>query len=160
MSAEAKTPLIHPPERPDLAWIRRNVPVLAVGQELGLIIKRGRTQCWRTENHAHGDADPSLHFYVRGNRVRCFVCDMRGGHSCIDLVMGFLKCDCGEAVNWICERFPVPSTKPGRPKGARSKLPAPYRVGLSGEFELLVRSGLWGQLTPAERSILPVLHTF
>jgi hypothetical protein len=75
--------------------------------------------------------------------------------------MGFLECDCGEAVNWICERFPVPSTKPGRPKGTHSELPTPYRVGFSGsEFEVLVRSGLWGQLTPAERSILTVLHAF
>jgi len=32
--------------------------------------------------------EPSLHFYERRNRVRCFVCDMRGGHSSIDLVMG------------------------------------------------------------------------
>jgi hypothetical protein len=75
--------------------------------------------------------------------------------------MGFLKCNCGEAVNWICERFLVPSTKPGRPKDSRSRLLMPFRVGFSGsELEVLVRSGLWGQLTPAERSILPVLHIF
>src|ERR1700693_4756091 len=157
MSAEAKTLLIHPPERPDLAWIRRNVPVLAVGLELGLIIRRRRTRCWRIENHAHGDADPSLHFYVRGNRVRCFVCDMRGGMSNVDLVMGVLGVDCGTAVLWIAARFPVPETKPGRPKGSQSKLPAPYRVGVScSDFEVLVRSGLWGQFTSAERSILVV----
>ena len=97
MSAAAKTLPIHSPERsgraglPDMAWIRRNVPVLDVGRELGLRVNRHRrASCWRTENHRHGDADPSLQFYVRGNRVRCFVCDLRGGMSNIDLVMGVL----------------------------------------------------------------------
>src|SRR5712692_792570 len=159
MSAAAKTLETYSPERPDLGWIRRNVPVLELGRRLGLFIKGRRAQCWRTETHANGDADPSLHFYERGNRVRCFVCDMRGGMSNIDLVMGVLSVDCGAAALWIARRFPVPETKPGRPKGARSKLSASYRVGVSGsEFEVLIRSGLWGQLTPAERSILVVLH--
>jgi hypothetical protein len=86
---------------------------------------------------------------------------MLGGMSNIDLVIGVLGVDCAAAVLWIADRFPVPETKPGRPKGARSKLPTPYRVGVIGsEFEVLIRSGLWGQLTPTERSILPVLYNF
>ena len=145
--------------RPDIAWIKKNVSVLEVGKVLGLRIRNRRAKCWRPENHTHGDANPSLHFYERGNRVRCFVCDNRGGHSNVDLVMGVLRVNFGDAVRWIAERFAVPNVKPGRPVGQSTMEPAPYRVGVNGsEFEILVRSGMFGQLSPAERSILVVLE--
>jgi hypothetical protein len=144
--------------RPDIAWIKKNVPVLEVAKALGLRIRHGRAKCWRPENHTHGDADPSLHFFERGNRVRCLVCDMRGGHSNIDLVMGVLGIPFGEAVRWIAERFAVPNVKPGRPVGSHPAEATPYRVGVHGcEFEVLVRSGLFGQLPAPERSILVAL---
>jgi hypothetical protein len=148
--------------RPDIAWIKKNVPILAVGKALGLRIRRRRAQCWRPENHTHGDINPSLSFYEKGNRVRCFVCDMRGGHSNIDLVMGVLGVSAGEAVRWVAERFAVPNVKPGRPVGSRSDDSVlPYRVGVSGsDFEILVRSGTFGQFSPAERSILLTLLAF
>src|SRR5215470_7692979 len=119
--------------QPDAAWIRKYVPIFEVGRALGLHIRQRRAKCWRPENHRHGDANPSLYFYERKNRVRCFVCDMRGGHSNIDLVMGFLVISSGEAVRWIAERFWVPNIKPGRPIGRRSgdSVP-PYRVGVGG----------------------------
>ena len=150
----------HP--QPDAAWIKKHVPILAVAHELGLRIRHRRARCWRVENHRHGDADPSLHFYERNNRVRCFVCDMRGGNSNIDLVMGFLCIPFGDAVRWIAERFTVPNVKPGRPLGRRSgDSVLPYRVGVNGsEFEVLVRSGMFGQLSSAARSILIVLAIF
>jgi hypothetical protein len=144
--------------RPDIAWIKKNVPVLEVGKALGLRIRHRRAKCWRPENHTHGDADPSLHFFERGNRVRCFVCDMRGGHSNIDLVMGVLSVPFSEAVRWIAERFTVPNVKPGRPVGSHAAQATPYRVGVhASEFEILVRSGMFGQLPAPERSILVAL---
>src|SRR5437763_16764218 len=91
--------------RPDISWIKKNVKVLEVAKALGLRIRQRRAKCWRPENHTHGDAEPSLHFFERRNRVRCFVCDMRGGHSCVDLVMGTLNLNVGDAVRWIAERF-------------------------------------------------------
>ncbi len=147
--------------QPDAAWIKKHVPVLDVGRALGMRIRRRCANCWRPDNHTHGDADPSLHFYVRGNRVRCFICDMRGGHSNIDLVMGVLGIEFGDAVRWIAERFSVPNVKPGRPVGAPSKLQPQYRVGTSGlEIETLIRSGLFGQLAPPEGRILLALCFF
>jgi hypothetical protein len=147
--------------RPDIAWIKRNVPILEVGKALGLRIRHKFATCWRPENHTHGDTDPSLHFFERGNRVRCFVCDIRGGHSNIDLVMGMLGVSAGEAVRWIAERFAVPNVKPGRPVGKRDPQPVPYRVGVHGsEFEVLVRSGMFGRLPAPERSILIALAHF
>jgi hypothetical protein len=146
---------------PDASWIKKNVSVLEVGKKLGMEIRQGRAKCWRPDNHAHGDAHPSLHFWERGNRVRCFVCDMKRGHSCIDLVMAVLGIDFGLAVRWIAEHFVVPNIKPGAPIGRRNKVPAPYFVRLPGsEFEVLVRSGMFGQLSHAERSILVVLSVF
>jgi hypothetical protein len=141
--------------------MKKHVCILSVGRALGLQIHRHCATCWRPENHRNGDAHPSLHFYERKNRVRCFVCDMRGGHSCIDLVMGVLGISFSEAVNWIADRFPIPNVKPGRPAGSRAKEPQPYRVGSHGsDLEVLVRSGMFGQFSPAERSILIVLALF
>ena len=147
--------------QPDISWVKKNVPVLEVAKALGLRIRRGRAQCWRSENHTHGDADPSLCFHGRRNRARCFVCDMRGGFSNVDLVMGVLSINVGCAVAWIADRFAVPNVKPGRPVGKCGKQAQPYRVGVHGsEFEVLVKSGVFGQLTATERSILVSLQVF
>ena len=76
--------------------------------------------------------------------------------------MGVLGILFGDAVRWIAERFPVPNVKAGRPVGRRSgESIRPYRAGVSGsELEVLVRSGMFGQLSPSERSILVVLTIF
>lgn len=79
--------------RPDISWMKKYVPILAIARCLGLTVRRGKAKCWRIANHRHGDVDPSLRFVERRNRYRCFVCDMRGGHSNVDLVMGVLDCD-------------------------------------------------------------------
>ena len=144
--------------QPDAAWIKKHVSVLKVGRALGLCIRQRRGKCWRPQNHTNGDAHPSLYYYERRNRVRCFVCDMHGGHSNIDLVMGFLGITFADAVRWIAERFLVPNVKPGRPMGRRAIEPQPYRVGVHGsELEFLVRSGMFGQLSAAESRILVML---
>jgi hypothetical protein len=157
----AIVPQVQEVSRPDISWIKKHVPILDVGRALGLRIRHRRAKCWRPENHTHADAEPSLHFYERRNRVRCFVCDMRGGHSSIDLVMGTLEIDFALAVRWIAERFTVPSIKVGRPVGNALAEPMPYRVGVHGsEWEVIVRSGVWGAMTPAERSILVTLDHF
>ena len=149
------------PERPDLGFIKTKIAIEDLARQLGLDVSRHRARCWRVENHRNGDADPSLRFHPRKNRARCFVCDMLGGFSTLDLVMGVLGCDFPSAVAWICERFFVPSAKRGSPVGPRSRWRPSYRVGASGaELEPLVRSGLWAELTPTERAILPVLHAY
>jgi hypothetical protein len=154
----AVVPSSDPVSRPDISWMKKHVPVLGVARALGLTIRRGKAKCWRAENHRHGDVDPSLSFFEKRNRCRCFVCDMRGGHSNVDLVTGVLDCDLGSAVQWIAERFTVPNIKVGRPSGTDLASPAPYRVGVhASEWEVIVRSGMWGALTAAERSVLLTL---
>jgi hypothetical protein len=67
----------------------------------------------------------------------------------------------GEAVRWIAERFKVPDIKRGRPLGHHAKPPSPYRIGVRGsELEVLVRSGMFGELTAPARTVLVVLHEF
>src|SRR5437764_12089174 len=157
----AIVPSAHEVSRPDISWIKKHVRILAVARALGLRIRRGKAQCWRVENHRHGDVDPSLSFHEKRNRCRCFVCDMKGGHSNVDLVMRVLDCELGPAVEWIAERFPVPSVKVGRPVGNALIEPAPYRVGVHGsEWEVIVRSGTWGAMSAAESRILLALDNF
>jgi hypothetical protein len=49
----------------------------------------------------------------------------------------------------------------GRPIGNTSTAPLPYRVGVHGsEWEVIVRSGMWGAMSVAERSILVTLDQF
>lgn len=157
----AIVPKVQEVSRPDISWIKKHVSVFEVAKALGLRIRHRRATCWRPENHTHGDSEPSLHFYERRNRVRCFVCDMRGGHSNLDLVIGVLGCELHDAVQWIADRFPVPNVKVGRPAGSALVRPLPYRVGVHGsEWEVIVRSGMWGAMSVAERSILVVLDYF
>jgi hypothetical protein len=132
---------------------------LAVGRSLGMHIRKGKARCWRWQRHANGDVNPSLHFFERRNRVRCFVCDMRGGHSCVDLVMGVLGIELSVAIRWVAERWTVPNVRPGRPLGRGAKEPAPYQVGFSG-LEVVVRSGMFGELSATESRILVVLEMF
>jgi hypothetical protein len=71
-----------------------------------------------------------------------------------------LEIGLADAANWIAQRFAVPDIKRGRPIGSHPQ-PSPYRVGASGsDFEVLVRSGTFGQFSPAERSILLTLLAF
>ena len=94
--------------------------------------------------------------------MRCFVCDMRGGHSCIDLVMGVLGLDLSSAVQWIAERFAVPNTKIGRPAGRGKRLTQfPSSVGVDGSDLGSARAlgDIWSTLA-AERSILIALRLF
>jgi len=75
--------------------------------------------------------------------------------------MGVLRLNVGGAGRWIAERLTVSNVKPGRPVGKREAQSAPYRVGVHGsEFEVLVRSGMFGRLPAPERSILVALAHF
>jgi hypothetical protein len=145
---------------PDFEYIRAKISIIAVARELGLTVSGYRARCWRTENHRNGDANPSIAFWKKKNKGRCFVCDPHVW-STIDLVMLYLDCDLRKASSWITDRFPVPPL----PKGAHIR----KRVSWSPRFHsgvaenvvtVLVRSGLWSTLNHAERSMLPVLVTF
>jgi len=74
----------------------------------------------------------------------------------VDLVISVLDLKGpGEAARWFADRFDVPDLPPGKHlvQPARDI----FRVGLEGDIELLVRSGLWARLSPPAQSLVPVL---
>jgi hypothetical protein len=145
---------------PDFEYIRNRISIVAVACELGLFVHNFRARCWRIENHRNGDANPSLGFQKKTNRGMCFVCDQHTW-STIDLVMLFRGCERREAVSWIAAKFPVPLLPKGSHVTKRESWFPRFHSGVDENVvTLLVRSGIWSELTHAERSILPPLVTF
>lgn len=145
---------------PDLGYIRRSVPIRDVASQLGLRINGNMVHCWRAENHQHGDRTPSVGLKQRRNFAMCFVCDHRS-LSTIDLVMSVLGLNLLAAVQWITARFDVPHTSKGKHTHHAERWPERFRVGSNDSLEqTLIRSGIWASLTPAQRSIIPVLVTY
>jgi hypothetical protein len=140
---------------PDLDYIRAKVPIEEIAQLLGFEVHNHMMQCFRPEQHQHGDRTPSFTFY-KDNRCQCHCCDPYA-YSNLDFVMkvhGDAKP--WPAIQWILEHFPdVPRTKAGRPRGSRDRH---VRVGCyGGALESVVRSGLYGRLPWPTRSLLSVL---
>jgi hypothetical protein len=150
-----------PSGRPDFEYIRRHIPITAVARELGIrVLKHYRAHCWRVENHQHGDRTPSLSFQIKKNRGMCFVCDDHTWSN-IDLVMLKLECNLHAAVRWLIERFPVPSRPAGSHIEKREGWFPRFHSGVNENvMTLMIRSGMWGDLTVAEQSVLAVLITF
>jgi hypothetical protein len=116
--------------------------------------------CWRPEKHEHGDRTASVGLDRRRNIAKCFVCDV-SPLSTIDLVMSVRGVGFASALQWITVRYEVPTLARGEHIQHPGRWPERYRVGASGSpLEALVRSGIWASLTPAQRSIVPVLNVF
>jgi hypothetical protein len=75
--------------------------------------------------------------------------------------MSVLGLDFRAALQWITSRYQVPAVAKGKHIQYMERWSETYRVGASGSaLETLIRSGIWAALTPAQRSIVPVLDTF
>lgn len=91
----------------------RELPIEAVAQRLGLNVKSHRALC-----PFHDDSNPSLHFSVRNNSYKCFVCNNSGG--VIDLAMGILGKSFPDACRWLANEHNIiieqrqPAVKPAR----------------------------------------------
>lgn len=140
--------------------MRESLPIRDVARQLGLRFAGTMVHCWRPENHQFGDRTASVGLLQRRNIAKCFVCDART-LSTIDLVMSVLRLDFPAALQWITSRYKVPPVGKGKHIHHKGRWPETYRVGASGSaLEMLIRSGIWAALTPAQRSIVPVLDTF
>ena len=78
----------------------RELPIEGVAERLGLTIRMHRSLC-----PFHNDHDPSLHFSVRHNKYRCFVCGASGGP--LDLVMKYLNKPFLEACRWLADEHSI-----------------------------------------------------
>jgi hypothetical protein len=144
----------------DLEYIRKSIPIADVAAELNLHVAGKMVHCWRADNHEHADRTASVGVWGKRNRAKCFVCDPKP-LSPIDLVMSVRNVNLKEAVRWIAARWNIPPAPPGRHINHQQRWPEHVRVGTCGSpLELLVRSGVWASLTPAQRSIIPVLLIF
>jgi hypothetical protein len=148
-----------PPAYADLKFVRESVPIRDVAEQLGLRIVGKLVHCWRPENHQHGDRTPSVALDRRANRAKCFVCDPKR-LSTIDLVMSVQDVDLRDAIQWITSRYDVPAAPKGKHIEHPERWPERFRVGTGPAGEMLVRSGIWAELTPAQRSLVLVLETF
>jgi CHC2 zinc finger len=88
---------------PNAEYIKKQIRIAAVCEELDLRVRGKNAHCWRTENHQHGDRTPSISLHK--NRFRCHVCDEHQGSN-IDLVMAVQGVDFHAAIAWLAERFP------------------------------------------------------
>ena len=73
-----------------------DLPIEGVAERLGLRISKHVSLC-----PFHDDRHPSLHFNVRKNRYRCYVCGEYG--RTIDLVMKHLHLPFFEACKWLAD---------------------------------------------------------
>jgi hypothetical protein len=145
---------------PNIAYIREQISIVSVARALGLHVDGYRARCWRPENHRNGDRTPSVGLNRKTNHGRCFVCDPHSWSN-IDLVMLCRGCDMLGAVFWIAERFSVPDLPKGIHLRKREEWSARFMASRDDSLVgLLVRSGLWAQLTPSEAKILQVFVTF
>ena len=148
------------PAYPDFEYIRESVPIRDVAKRLDLRIVRNMVHCWRPENHQHGDRTPSVGLDSRANRAKCFVCDTKR-LSPIDLVMSVQGVGSSAAISWLVAHFEIPNLPKGKHVETKQRWPERFRVGTGvSRIGPLIRFGVWASLTPAERSILPVLEDF
>jgi len=145
---------------PDLDYIRKHISVCEIARQLGLDARlRSGFRCWRVDVHQHGDRTPSGYF-TRKNRWKCAVCDSRT-KSNLDLIQEVVGCDLRQAVEWVTSRWDVPDVPRGRHAKRREPHAKHFRAGTRGlAFETLVHSGLFGKLSKAAQSLLPVILTF
>ena len=142
---------------PDLSWINRELPIADVVKALDLRVgEGGKIHCWHPERHKSGDRTASVGIQKPVNRVKCFGCGTRP-MSVVDLVMDATGTDAAGAAQWIEKHFEVRRI----PKRRHLQDARPKHwcdVGHEQPIELLVKSGIWGALSPQAQRIAPVLN--
>jgi hypothetical protein len=139
-----------------MRFINRDIPIAEVARALELRFDcTGKIHCWHPERHKHGDRTASVGIRRTNNTVKCFGCDSKPTGP-IDLVMDVQQIAAADAALWIAQHFDVPMIPAGKRLEEAARLRT--RFGHERGLELLIRSGLWGTLSEASRSIAPVLQ--
>ena len=138
-----------------MRFINRKVPISDVARLLDLRFEGStKIHCWHQDQHKNGDRTASVGIRPKNNTVKCFGCGF-GPAGPIDLVIDVQQLSAADSALWIAERFAVPTI----PAGKRLEEPQRWRdrFGYDQGLGLLVKSGLYGRLSEAARSIAPVL---
>ena len=136
-----------------MRFINRELPIADVARALGLRFGGANmVHCWHPERHEHGDRTASVGIRASNNTVKCFGCDSKPMGP-IDMVADVRGVGPADAALWIAERFTVPLVP------ARKHLAGTARRGerVKSGLALMIRSGLWAELSPAAQAIAPVL---
>jgi hypothetical protein len=148
------------PGVPNIAWIRRSIPIADVARKLDLTVIAKMVRCWRPSKHQNSDRTPSVGLDSRTNKARCFVCDPRQ-YSNIDLVEKVLGIDTRRAVLWFARNFEVPCLPKGTHMAESERWHPNYRAGVRDDpLHWFVKSGVYATLSPAGKVLLPVLLSF
>ena len=141
---------------PDLRYINRKVSIREVARALDLRFgPNGNVHCWRPELHQNEDRTASVGIWTAVNKMKCFGCGV-GPLGPVDLVMSVIgMTNPGAAGRWIAQRFSIPDLPPGRRPVAPERHIAQF--GHESDVGVLILSGLWAQLSPHARSLVPVL---
>ena len=139
---------------PDLAWINRNIPVIAIARALNLHVEaQNAIHCWRD---GHKDRNASVGVCERTNTVKCFKCNTKPTRP-VDLVMDRLGFSSpAQAGRWIADLFPQVPCIPKR-TGPSAEAHRIVRSGLDDPLSALVRSGTFGKLSAPTRCIATAL---
>ena len=136
-----------------MRFINRELPIADVARALGLRFGGANmVHCWHPERHEHGDRTASVGIRASNNTVKCFGCESKPMGP-IDMVADVRGVGPADAALWIAERFTVPLVP------ARKHLAGTARRGerVQSGLALMIRSGLWAELSPAAQAIAPVL---
>ena len=137
-----------------MKYINRKVPIVDVARALDLRLE-GATMvhCWHPARHQHGDRTASASILTSSNKIKCFVCNFRPKGP-VDFVMDVLEISSpADAALWIAARFAVPMIAAHKHLAGSARRGERVQSGLA----LMIRSGLWAELSPAAQAIAPVL---
>lgn len=88
--------------RLELDRLKHSIAISDLARHLGLDVQNGRSRCFNSLAHAHGDRTPSLSFSNERQSYRCWVCEhIRGDH--FDLIRALRSCSFTEAVNGLAQ---------------------------------------------------------
>jgi hypothetical protein len=139
--------------------VNRHLPIRDVWAALGLRLGPGAMiRCWHPVLHKTGDRTPSVGIRKATSRVRCFACGSKT-LSVIDVVMDVRSMDVAGAVRWLRLHFELKYISRGLHLKDNHAI-RPYQVGHEQPTELLIKSGIWADLSPASQRIAPVLLCF
>lgn len=139
----------------DFKFINR-IPIVDVARKIGIqVTDDSKITCWRAVEHERGRS--AFVRVLKSNKVVCDACDTYP-MSVLEMVQ-----DCGfdsltEAAECVAAFYEVPR----KPRGSHLNNPLAETVAPACEdpLALLVKSGVWSNLTVPTQRLIPVLLTF
>jgi len=142
---------------PDFKYINQ-IPIVELARKIGMEFgDSGNMVCWHAERHK--DREPAfLTVLTKLNRIRCHACGS-ASMSVIDMLVDIGNFD---SQLTAAQCFASELNAPKIPKGSHLKNPDALAVppALKEPLALLIRSGVWANLSVPVQRLIPVLLEF